>query len=87
MSEDTTRPNPALALPPTPDPAPASIDDRRAVDEAEIERRIAFADAALGAAGHEVTDPKAREVARQIAVGRLTANEAVAHHIAGLKAR
>jgi hypothetical protein len=57
----------------------------RAVDEAEIKRRIAFA--ALGAAGHAVTDPEAREVARQIAAGRLTADEAVAHHIAGLRAQ
>lgn len=56
------------------------------ISEAEINRRIAFADAALGAAGHEVTDPTAREVARQIAAGKLTADEAVARHIADLKA-
>ena len=52
------------------------------VSEAEINRRIAFADAALGAAGHEVTDPQTRELARQVAAGKLTGDEAVAHAIA-----
>ena len=52
------------------------------VSDAEINRRIAFADAALGAAGHTVTDPQTRELARQVAAGKLTGDEAVAQTIA-----
>jgi hypothetical protein len=46
--------------------------------DAETERRLAFADGALGAAGHEVTDPTLRELSRQVAAGTLTADEAIA---------
>jgi hypothetical protein len=49
-----------------------------AVSEAEVERRMSFADGALGAAGHEVTDPALRELSRQVAAGTLTAEEAIA---------
>ncbi len=58
-----------------------------AVDEAEVERRTSFADAALGAAGHEVTDLTLRELGRQIANGSLTAEEANARGLAYLDAR
>jgi hypothetical protein len=49
-----------------------------AVDEAEIERRMSFADAALGAAGHEVTDPELRAISRRVAAGEVTGDEAAA---------
>lgn len=44
--------------------------------EAEAAERLAFADAALGAAGHEVTDPYLNEVAARFARGELTIEEA-----------
>lgn len=49
-----------------------------AVDEAEVERRMSFADAALGAAGHEVTDPALRAISRRLAAGEVTGDEAAA---------
>ena len=49
-----------------------------AVDEAEVERRLSFADAALGAAGHEVTDPALRAISRRLAAGEVTGDEAAA---------
>jgi hypothetical protein len=49
-----------------------------AVDEADVERRMSFADAALGAAGHEVTDPAVRAISRRLAAGELTGDEAAA---------
>lgn len=49
-----------------------------AVDEAEIERRMSFADGALGAAGHEVTDPALRAISRRLAAGEVTGDEAAA---------
>jgi hypothetical protein len=58
-----------------------------AVSEAEIERRMSFADAALGAAGHEVEDPALRELSRQVAAGTLTAGEAIARGVAHIDAR
>lgn len=57
------------------------------VDEAEVERRMSFADAALGAAGHEVADPALRDLSRQVAVGTLTADEAIARGVAHIDAR
>jgi len=48
-----------------------------AVSDTEVERRMSFADAALGAAGHEVTDPALRVLSRQVADGTLTAEEAI----------
>ncbi|TNU76021.1 hypothetical protein FH969_05020 [Miniimonas arenae] len=44
--------------------------------EAEAADRLAFADAALGAAGHEVTDPVLRELLAQQASGEITGDEA-----------
>jgi hypothetical protein len=58
-----------------------------AVDDAEVERRINFADAALGAAGHSVTDSTLREFSRSVADGTLTAKEANAKGLAYLNAR
>lgn len=48
------------------------------VAETEIERRMAFADAALGAAGHEVGDPELRAISRRVAAGEITGDEAAA---------
>lgn len=42
------------------------------------EELMAFADGALGAAGHEVTDPTVRALNMQVARGEITADEAVA---------
>lgn len=57
------------------------------ISEAEIARRIAFADAALGAAGHEVTDPVLRDLTRQVAAGTISADEAIARSIVHIDAR
>ncbi len=46
------------------------------VSETEAAERLAFADAALGAAGHEVTDPYLREIGERFARGELTIEEA-----------
>lgn len=48
------------------------------VDEVAVERRMSFADAALGAAGHEVTDPAVRAISRRLAAGEVTGDEAAA---------
>lgn len=56
------------------------------VDEAEARRRMDFADGALGAAGHGVTDPEARELAYRVAAGEISADEAVARTIARIRA-
>jgi len=44
--------------------------------EAEAADRLAFADAALGAAGHEVTDPYLNELAARQARGEISGDEA-----------
>lgn len=44
--------------------------------EAQAADRLAFADAALGAAGHQVTDPYLNEVAARFARGEITIEEA-----------
>lgn len=44
--------------------------------EKEAAERLAFADAALGAAGHKVTDPYLNEVAARFARGEITIEEA-----------
>ncbi|WP_157078893.1 antitoxin VbhA family protein [Herbiconiux solani] len=49
-----------------------------AESETEIERRMAFGDAALGAAGHEVSDPELRAISRRVAAGEITGDEAAA---------
>ncbi|RRD05162.1 hypothetical protein EII34_07420 [Arachnia propionica] len=48
--------------------------------------RVAFADAALGAAGHEVTDPVLRALLKRVAREELTVVEAIAEmrrHVQG----
>ena len=49
-------------------------------DQAQTDPAVAaldFADAALGAAGHQVTDPRARELAAEIARGSTTPEAAL----------
>jgi hypothetical protein len=58
-----------------------------AIEEAEIERRMSFADAALGAAGHEVADPALRELRRSSIRGDISPDEAIAAGIAHIDAR
>ncbi|TFC01466.1 hypothetical protein E3O42_10125 [Cryobacterium adonitolivorans] len=58
-----------------------------AVDAAEVERRMSFSDAALGAAGHEVTDPELRELRRRAIRGDITAEAAIAAAVAHIDAR
>ncbi len=53
---------------------------------AEIQRSITRADAALGAAGHQVTDEETRELGRQVAAGTVTGDEAAARIIEKLRA-
>ena len=60
---------------------------RPAVSEAEVERRVSFADGALGVAGHEVTDPVLRELSRQVASETMTAEEAIARGMEHIDAR
>lgn len=43
----------------------------------DIRDRLALADAALGVAGHEVTDPAIRALATKVASGELTGDQAV----------
>lgn len=57
------------------------------VSRAEADRRVDFADAALGAAGHQVTDPILREYSRRVADGTMTAEDAIAAGMAHLDAR
>lgn len=45
---------------------------------ADDDERIAFADAALALAGHEVTDPAVRTLMDRVARDEITAGEAVA---------
>lgn len=58
-----------------------------AMDDAEVERRMTFADGALGAAGHEVTDPVLRDLSRRVIRGEITAEEAIAAGFAHIDAR
>jgi len=58
-----------------------------AVSNTEVERRMSFADAALGAAGHEVADPALRELSRRVADGTLTAEEAIARAVEHIDAK
>ena len=44
--------------------------------EAEAADRLAFAEAALGAAGHQVTDPVLKELLAQQARGEISGDEA-----------
>lgn len=63
-----------------------ALDDARAymdvhrvatADPDEVSRRVSFADGALGAEGLAVTDPDARDLARRVADGTMTGDEAV----------
>jgi hypothetical protein len=46
-------------------------------DEEAVKRALSLADGALGAEGREVTDPTARLLARLVAEGRMTGDEAM----------
>lgn len=59
----------------------------RAVDKAEIKRRMSLADAALRAAGHQVTDLVLDELAEQVAAGTLTTEEVIARGLEHVDAR
>jgi len=54
---------------------------------AEVKERLDFADGALGAAGHEVTDPQLNELARRVAAGTLSADAAVSQTISIITSR
>lgn len=56
-----------------------------ACTDAEIQRAITRADAALGAAGHQVTDEETRELGRQVAAGTVSGDEAAARIIVRLR--
>ncbi len=59
---------------------------RTAPSQAEADKRLSFARAALGVAGHEVTDPVLKDLLDQVARGEITAEQAVAEarrHIQG----
>ncbi|QPK81017.1 hypothetical protein G7Y41_08215 [Schaalia sp. ZJ405] len=56
------------------------------VAKSDAKERIAFADAALALAGHEVTDPVVRDLMGRLARDEMTGDEAVAalrRHIQG----
>lgn len=53
----------------------------------EIARRVSFAEAVLGSAGHEVADPVVNNLVRQVAAEEISGDEAVARalrHLDGL---
>lgn len=45
--------------------------------QVEVDERLAFADAALALAGHEVTDPVLRALMERVARGEMTGDDAV----------
>ncbi|WP_182066388.1 hypothetical protein [Curtobacterium sp. ME12] len=51
---------------------------------AEVNRRVQFTDGALGAAGHQVTDPILREYVRRVAAKTMTVEAALAAGLAHL---
>jgi hypothetical protein len=53
----------------------------------EVEQRLAFADAALALAGHEVTDPELRELRRRAIRGEMTTDAAIAAGVALIDGR
>lgn len=55
--------------------------------EADVARHLSFADGALGAAGHEVTDPYLRELVERQVRGELTGEEARALGVKHVLAR
>jgi hypothetical protein len=55
----------------------APADERKSKPTPEdVQKTIAFVDGALGAAGHQVTDPETRELLRRQAAGEITGDEA-----------
>lgn len=55
--------------------------------DADTQRTITRADAALGAAGHQVTDEETRELGRQIAAGTVSGDDAAGRIIEKLRAK
>lgn len=53
--------------------------------EAEVEDYLLFCDAVLGLAGHEVRDEQTREVARRVARGEISGDEAAKLVIDGFR--
>lgn len=45
--------------------------------QVEVDERLAFADAALALAGHQVTDPVLRALMERVARGEMTGDDAV----------
>ena len=59
---------------------------RTAPSQAEVDTRLSFARAALGVAGHEVTDPVLKYLLERVAREEITAEQAVAdarRHVQG----
>lgn len=59
------------------------------VDQVEVDRRLAFADGILGAAGHQVTDPAVLSIHRRLAAEEISGDEAaslVRAHVLGAAA-
>lgn len=59
----------------------------RTASAAEAARRIEFADAALGAAGHQVIDPELQRLRWAAARGEISIEDALAAGMAHLDAR
>lgn len=56
------------------------------VDEEVVAERMAFVDGAMGAAGHQVTDPAVRSLVERVARNEMTGDQAVEalrHHVQG----
>ncbi len=51
---------------------------RTASTSVEVEERLAFAEAGLALAGHQVTDPFVRDLGERVARQEITADQAVA---------
>lgn len=54
--------------------------------QAKVDERLAFADAALALAGHEITDPTLRDIVERAARRELTGDEAraaIRRHVQG----
>lgn len=59
----------------TPQPANEFIDTE--IDKPR-DNKLALGDAAMRLAGHDVSDPKVRDLARRVAAGTVSAEEAIA---------
>ncbi|WP_431031225.1 hypothetical protein [Plantibacter sp. RU18] len=60
---------------------------RPSVTQVEASRRLQFADGALGAAGHAVTDPTLRDLGARVARGEMTVEDALAASLEHIDAR